>query len=143
ELAFALLKQLAPERTQSEAEFLRDRPVIRVDAMESYVRGLMSSNQEQRVRQFTQAASLDNHFSQPNFQLGRILYAKKDYRAAVTSLTKVTRNDSHFLEAGFLLGICRYSVSDFDGAIRQFRTLVAEIPLNEVYNNLGAALSRK
>jgi tetratricopeptide (TPR) repeat protein len=34
-------------------------------------------------------------------------------------------------------------MSDFDGAIDQFRMVSAEVPLNEVYNNLGAALSRK
>jgi tetratricopeptide (TPR) repeat protein len=142
-LAYALLKQLTPERAPSEAEFLRDRPAVRVDAMENYVRGLMSGSPEQKTRLFTQAARLDDHFSQPNFQLGRMLFLKKDYRGAAAWLTKVTRNDSHFMEAGFLLGICHYYESNFDGAIRQFRMLVAEVPLNEVYNNLGAALSRK
>src|SRR6185437_17093290 len=32
---------------------------------------------------------------------------------------------------------------DFDGAIDQFRMVSGEIPLNEVFNNLGAALSRR
>ncbi len=142
-LAFALLKQLAPERTQGEAEFLRDHPAVRVDAMESYVRGLMSGNREQQEKLFAQAVRLDDHFSQPNFQLGRISFLKKDYRTAASWLAKVTRNDSHYMEASFLLGICRYYENDFDGAIQQFRMVAAEVPLNEVYNNLGAALSRK
>jgi len=142
-LAWALLNRLAPDRAQGEAEFLRDRPPVRVDAMESYVRGLMAASPEQKTKLFTQAARLDDHFSQPDFQLGRMLFLKKDYKTAAMWLAKVTKNDSHYMEASFRLGICRYYEGDFDGAIRQFRMVVTVVPLNEVYNNLGAALSRK
>jgi Tfp pilus assembly protein PilF len=122
---------------------LRDHPPVRIDANESYIRGLMSGNPEQRMKLFTQAAKLDDHFSQPNFQLGRMLFLRKDYKTAAQWLEKVTKNDSHFEEASFLLGICRYQQGDFDSAARQFRTVLADLPLNEVYNNLGAALSRR
>lgn len=142
-LAWELLNQLEPESAPGEEEFLRGRPAVRVDAMESYVRGLMAANPEQKTKLFTQAVRLDDHFSQPNFQLGRMLFLKKDYKGAAPWLARVTRNDSHYMEAGFLLGICRYYLGDFDGAILQFRMVAAEVPLNEVYNDLGAALSRK
>jgi Flp pilus assembly protein TadD len=72
-----------------------------------------------------------------------MLFAKKDYRTAGQWLSKVSRTDSHFLEAAFLRGICRYHDGDFDGAIDQFRMVSNERPLNEVFNDLGAALSRK
>jgi len=142
-LAWLLLQQLAPGFVRNETDFLRDRPPVRLDAKESYIRGLMAANQEQRIRLFTQAAKLDDHFSEPNFQIGRILFGKRDYKTAAASLMRVTRGDSHYLEASFLLGICRYHEGDFDAAARQFRMVAAEIPLNEVFNNLGAALSRK
>jgi tetratricopeptide (TPR) repeat protein len=142
-LAWMLLHQLIPESAPTEEAFFRGRPPVRVDAMESYVRGLMASSQDQKIKLFTQAARLDDHFSQPNFQLGRILFAKKDYKSAEQSLSKVTRTDSHFLEAAFLRGICKYYQNDFDGAVDQLKMVAAEIPLNEVFNDLGAALSRK
>jgi tetratricopeptide (TPR) repeat protein len=142
-LALMLIRQLAPNRAPSEETFLHDRPPVRVDAVENYTRGLMNPNPEQKMKFFTQAAHLDEHFSQPNFELGRIFYLKKDYRTAGQWLAKVTKADSHFLEASFLRGICRYQQADFDGAIDQFKMVSAEIPLNEVYNDLGAALSRK
>jgi tetratricopeptide (TPR) repeat protein len=142
-LAWMLLHQLTPESAPTEEAFFRGRPPVRVDAMESYVRGLMTSSQDQKIKLFTQAARLDDHFSQPNFQLGRILFAKKDYKSAEQSLSKVTRTDSHFLEAAFLRGICKYYQNDFDGAVDQLKMVAAEIPLNEVFNDLGAALSRK
>jgi tetratricopeptide (TPR) repeat protein len=142
-LAWMVLRQLAPERAPSEDTFFHDRAPVRVDAMESYVRGLMASTDEQKLKLFTQAAKLDDHFSQPNFQLGRMFFAKKDYRTSQQWLAKVTKGDSHFLEAAFLRGICKYYDGDFDGAIDQLKMVSSEIPLNEVYNNLGAALSRK
>ncbi|MGA2717061.1 MAG: tetratricopeptide repeat protein, partial [Bryobacteraceae bacterium] len=142
-LAWLLLRQLAPGSAPSEDAFFHDRAPVRVDAMENYVRGLMASNDDQKMKLFTQAARLDDHFSQPNFQLGRMLFAKKDYKTAGQWLAKVSKGDSHFLEAAFLRGICKYYQSDFDGAIDQFRMVLDEIPLNEVFNNLGAALSRK
>ena len=142
-LAWLLLREFAPGSAPSEDAFLHDRAPVRVDAMENYVRGLMASNDDQKMKLFTQAARLDDHFSQPNFQLGRMLFAKKDYKTAAQWLAKVSKGDSHFLEAAFLRGICKYYQSDFDGAIDQFRMVSGEIPLNEVFNNLGAALSRK
>jgi tetratricopeptide (TPR) repeat protein len=142
-LAWMLLRQLAPESAPSEETFFHDRAPVRVDAMESYVRGLMASSEDQKLKLFTQAARLDDHFSQPNFQLGRTLFDKKDYKTAGQWLSKVSKGDSHFLEAAFLRGICRYHDGDFNGAIDQFKMVSNEIPLNEVYNDLGAALSRK
>jgi tetratricopeptide (TPR) repeat protein len=138
-----LLRQLNPASAPKEEDFTRDRPPVKVEAMESYVRGLMTANAEQKMKLFSQAVRIDEHFSQPNFQLGKMLFAKKEYRTAGQWLSKVTKSDSHFLEAGFLRAICRYYDGDFNGAAEQFRQVAAEIPLNEVYNNLGAALSRK
>jgi tetratricopeptide (TPR) repeat protein len=142
-LAWLILHELAPASAPSEDTFFHDRAPVRVDAMESYVRGLMASTDDQKLKLFTQAARLDDHFSQPNFQLGKMLFAKKDYKTAAQWLSKVRQGDSHFLEGAFLRGICKYYDGDFDGAADQFTMVAGEIPLNEVYNNLGAALSRK
>lgn len=144
-LAWQILRQVAPNAAVSEDAFRRERPAIRVDAMESYVRGLMTpvAAVDQRTKFFTQAARLDDHFSQPNYDLGHILFAKKDYHGAVSFLMKVTRADSHYMEANFQLGICRFYEGDYDAAIRLFRMVSDEVPLNEVFNNLAAALSRR
>lgn len=142
-LAWMVLHELAPDRAPSEEVFFHDRAPVRVEAMESYVRGLMAASDDQKLKLFTQAAKLDEHFSQPNFQLGRMMFAKKDYKAAGDWLAKVTKSDSHFLEASFLRGVSKYYLGDFEGAADQLKMVANEIPLNEVYNDLGAALSRK
>ncbi len=142
-LAWMLARELAPSLVPSEDEFFRARPPVPVEAMESYIRGLMAATPDQKMKLFTQAVRIDEHFSQPNFQLGRMLFQKKDYKAATLSLMKVSKSDSHFLEASFLRGLCRYYEGDYNAAMDQLKMVAGEIPLNEVYNDLGAALSRK
>lgn len=141
-LAWMVMKELAPAAAPGEQSFLEARPPVRVDAMESYIRGLMAANPDQRLKLFAQAAKLDDKFSQPAFQLGRLIFNRKDYKTAALWLAKVSRTDSHFLEAQYLLGLCRYQEGDFTAAVQQFRIVLPELPLNEVYNDLGAALSR-
>jgi tetratricopeptide (TPR) repeat protein len=142
-LVWLVLQQIAPGSVPPLADFIRNRPVVKVEAMESYVRGLMASNPDQKIKLFSQSVKLDDHFSEPAFQLGRLYFQRREYKTAEQWLGKVSNIDSHYMEGSFLLGICRYQDNDFDGAIQQFRLVLADVPLNEVYNNLGAALSRK
>ncbi len=81
-LGWTLAHQFAPEGTPTQDEFFRSRPPVRVDAMESYIRGLAASNPDQKLKLFQQAARVDEHFSQPAFQLGRIFFQKKDYKTS-------------------------------------------------------------
>jgi Flp pilus assembly protein TadD len=129
--------------TRSEEEFLRGRPAVRLDAVESYIRGLLAQDPDERHRYFTKAARLDEHYSQPCFQLGKAAWDSKEYRAAANWLARVDRSDPHYNEAQFLLGLCRYKTGDFVGAEQAFQIVAATVPLNEVYNNLAAAESRR
>jgi len=141
-LGWQVLSSLHPKTAPKEREFLQARPPVRIDAVENYVRGLLAASPEQRHRFFTQAARLDEHYSQPCFQLGKTDWEKKDYKAAAGWLERVARSDPHYLEAQFFLGLCRFHNGDFTGAQQAFRTVAASVPLNEVYNDLGAAQSR-
>jgi len=141
-VAWQCLKALVQDKAPSEQDFSRDRTTVRLDAMENYVRGLMAPSPEQKHRLFAQAARLDERFSEPCFQLGKMEFEKKDYAIAVGWLQKVSRADSHYFEASFLLGLCRYYTGDFAGAAKRLETVAGPLPLNEVLNDLGAAQSR-
>jgi tetratricopeptide (TPR) repeat protein len=138
-LGWQALQSINPNPGLTLEEFLKARPPIRLDAVESYIRGLLASAAEQRHRFFTQAARLDEHFSQPCFQLGKTYWEKSDYRVSAGWLQRVTRADPHYLEARFFLGLCRYQTGDFRGAADAFQEVSDAVPLNEVYNDLGAA----
>jgi tetratricopeptide (TPR) repeat protein len=141
-LGWQSLAAIEPKTVPAEDEFLKARPPVRIDAVENYIRGLLSASPEQRHRLFTQAARLDAHYSAPRFELGRIYWDKKEYKVASGWLAGVARTDPHFLEAQFFLGLCRYHDGDFAGAAQAFQLVASSMPLNEVYNNLGAAQDR-
>jgi len=141
-LAWQTMQYLKPKETPSEADFQRRYPRVRLDAIENYIRGLMTSNTDEKHRFYTQAARLDPQYSQPCFHLGRLLWRKKEYKSAAEWFQKVSPTDSHYREANFFLGLCRYSIGDFAGAQAAFQLVAKTVPLGEVYNNLGAAQSR-
>jgi tetratricopeptide (TPR) repeat protein len=142
-LGWQALEALRPKTAPTEEEFLQARPPVRIDAVESYIRGLLSTSPEQRHRLFTQAARLDEHYSQPCFQLARISWEKKDYKTAASWFNRVGGKNPHYLESQFFLGLSRYDIGDFEGAEKSFELVAASMPLNEVYNNLGAVQDRR
>lgn len=143
-LAWLMLQRfLEPSVVPSEEQFREHRPLVRLDAMENYIRGLLAADQGQKHRFFTQAARLGPNFSQPCFQLGRLRWENKDYRVAAGWLERVSATDMHYHEATFLLGLCRYYLGDFAKAQTAFESLLRSVPLGEVWNNLGAAQSRR
>ena len=141
-LGWQAISFLLPKTVPSEQDFLQARPAVRVDAIESYMRGLLSTNPEQKGRFFSQAARLDERYSQPCFQLGKIYWSRKEYSAASRWLQRVRQADSRYLEAQFFLGLSRYYTGDFAGAEASFQIVAAQVPLNEVYNDLGASQAR-
>ena len=142
-LAWRALQYLNPNGAPGEQEFMRERRPVRLDAVESYIRGLLAQTPEQRQRFFSQAARLDEHYSPPAYQLGMTYWANKEYQVASTWLARVDRANPHYLEAQFFLGICWYYSGDFAGAEHAFQSVSMSVPLNEVYNNLGAAQNRR
>jgi tetratricopeptide (TPR) repeat protein len=143
QLGWEALRQIAPRTGISQEEFARLHPAVRLDAMESYVRGLLATSPEQRHRFFTTAARLDDKFSQPCFHLAWLAWEQKDYKTAAAWFERVSRGDSHYFQARFFLGLCRYYGGDAAAAAQAFGLVAEAVPLNEVYNNLGAAQVRR
>lgn len=141
-LAWQALQLLAPAAAPSEAEFRQRHPAIRVDALESYIRGLVNPSLQEKYTLFSQAVRLDPAFSQPSFELGRLAWKNHEYKTASEWLVKVAPSDQHYHEANFLLGLSRYHLADFGGAEKAFQLVADALPLGEVFNNLGAAQSR-
>ena len=141
-LTWDVLRQMHWKALPSLEQFMQARPPVRLDAVESYIRGLLAASPDQRHLFFTRAARLDPHYSQPCFQLGKSFWNRKDYKIAAGWLERVARGDSHYLEAQFFLGLSRYNMANFSGAEECFQTVAAAVPLNEVFDDLGAAQSR-
>jgi tetratricopeptide (TPR) repeat protein len=138
-LAWQSLKFLEPGANLPVEQFLTAQKFIRLDAEESYIRGLLSSRGEQQKKWFTQASIIDPHLVGPVYELGKLAYDTKDYRQAVTWFGRVPANDPRYMDARFRMGLSAYNAADYNGAANYFREVAKTVPLNEVYNNLGAA----
>ncbi len=138
-LAWQSLKYLLPKATFQLDQFLAPQKLIRADAEESYIRGILSSTREQQQKWFTQALALDPQFTGAAFELGKLALARKDYRQANILFAHISPQDPRYPEARFKMGLSAYGAGDFTAAANYFRELVKTFPLSEVYNNLGAA----
>jgi tetratricopeptide (TPR) repeat protein len=142
-LAWQVLQFVKSGAGPTEAEFRSRHPAVRVDAIESYIRGLLAATADEKHRLYTQAVRLDSRYSQPCFQLGRLFWKKKEYKSAAEWFQKVAAGDAHYNESNFFLGLSRYYSGDYAEAQAAFQLVAKVAPLNEVYNNLGAAESRR
>jgi len=142
-MAWQSLRLLTPGTAPSEATFRQRHPSIRVDALESYIRALVSTSLPEKYKLLAQAVRLDPKFSQPCFELGRLAWKSHDYKTTAEWLVKVQPSDLHYHEASFLLGLARYNLGDFAGAENALLLVAKDLPLSEVYNDIGAAQSRQ
>jgi tetratricopeptide (TPR) repeat protein len=138
-LAWESLKYLEPGVDLSLDKFLAPQKLTRLDAEESYIRGLLSSSKEQQQKWFLQAANLDPHFVGPAYELGKLYAQRKEYRLAVKWLLRVPVNDIRYPDARFQMGLSAYGAADYNAAGNYFRDVAKIMPLNEVYNNLAAS----
>lgn len=138
-LAFVTLKYLEPKANLTLDQFLAPAKLVRVDAQESYVRGLSSPSGEQQQKWFMQAAALDPHFSGPVFELGKLALQRKDFKQAIAWFQRIAPGHPRYIEARFRMGLAAVGAEDYTAAVSYFREVLKTYPLNEVYNNLGAA----
>jgi tetratricopeptide (TPR) repeat protein len=142
-LAWQTIRSVFPQSAPTEDQFRARWPDVRVQAVEAHTRALLTTHTEQKLKLLTQAVRIDPRFSQANFELGRLYFEADNWRFALDALRRVAPEDARYREANFLTGLCRYYISEFAAAEQSFRMIADAIPLNEVWNNLGAAQVRQ
>jgi tetratricopeptide (TPR) repeat protein len=142
-LAWTLLQEMPNPPQISEQQFAKSVPPIRLDAFESYVRGVVSTSRPQKVKYFKEALRLDPSYSEVAFELGKTYYDGHDYEQATQWFAKVPNSDASWGEANFFLGMAEYNRGNLERAYAAFTTLAARVPLTEVQNNLGVVDARR
>lgn len=138
-LAYESLKYLDPSVDRKAEDFLAPEKAVRLEAEESYVRGLLSTNREQKQQWFLQAQVLDSKFPGPTYELGKLALEQKQYSRALDWLRRIKPEDPNYPRARFRMGLASYAVGDYSNAATYFREVSKLYPLGEVYNDLGAA----
>lgn len=142
-LAWDLLQQMPNPPTISREQFLQTSKPIRLDAFESYIRGLMDSDRQQKIRHFREAARLNPNYTLAMLQLGKTYYSGHEYELASLWLGRIPKTDPVAGEANFLIGMSEYYLGNYDKAYAAFNFLANRLPLTEVYNNLGVVEERR
>jgi tetratricopeptide (TPR) repeat protein len=133
------------------AEFSQLQRPLRLDAFEHYIRGVLATDDDARVRELRESARLDADWPAPAFALGEAYFSRRDCDAALPWLAKVPAGSSFSAEAMFTTGVCRLQLNQSDKAEESFAALqnnlkndlVAGAELPEVLNNLALARARR
>jgi len=143
-LAWRLLAAYDPDFTVcKEDDFVQRFPEVRLDAFENYVRGVLAPEEQSRASFFLASDRLNPADHQAAFALGRLYFHQKDYANSALWLRKLEGADPNYAESLFLLGVDEFFLGHESSAEKAFQTLSAQIPLNEVFNNLGALKARR
>jgi len=142
-LAWDLLRIVRPNFPFSRDAFKAASPAIRLDALENYVRGVVASDPDEKIQRFRMAIRATPNYSEALLQLGKTYYGEREYEQAILVLEKIPNGDSVAREANFYLGLAAYFHGDFAKAQKAFYLLAAQLPLTEVYNNLGVVSARR
>jgi tetratricopeptide (TPR) repeat protein len=143
-LAWRLLATYDSEFTVgTEENFRREFPEVRLDAFEKYIRGVLATDPEARVRFLREADRLNPADRRAALELGRHYFDEKDYVNSARWCRKLDGRDPDYAEAAFLLGVDEFFMGREPAAEKAFSELAARIPLNEALNNLGFLRARR
>lgn len=142
-LAWQILRFLRPSRALPREDVLQAGRGPNLEAFENYMRGLLANNRADQLRYYQTAQRLEPQFTKPAFELGMIYFHDRDYATSILWLAKLRRGDEDYLEANYFLGLAYLYLEQYERSSAAFRAVAQQLPLNEVYNNLGIALMRQ
>jgi tetratricopeptide (TPR) repeat protein len=133
------------------ADFSKLQRPPRLDAFEHYIRGLLASEDDARIRELRESAKLEPDWPEPALALGQVYFSKRDCDLALPWLARVPAGNSRGAQAMFATGVCRLLMNQPEKAEEAFLTLqsslkndlVAGAELPEILNNLALAQARR
>jgi tetratricopeptide (TPR) repeat protein len=142
-LAWKLTRQLDPSFSVAEETFAAAGNGVRLDAYEQYIRGITEPDQAERLRHLENAVKLSPGIGPAWMALGREDYNGQQYQDAAAAFARVDRNTPDGLEAEFYRGLSLLFLGDYRHAEQAFAEVARVLPLAEVVNNEGVAVSRQ
>jgi tetratricopeptide (TPR) repeat protein len=128
----------------------RQRP-LRLDAFEHYIRGLLASEDDARLRELREAARLEPDWPEPDFALGEAFFTRRDCDSALPWYARVPKTHDRYVEAVFATGVCGLLLGQPDHAEEAFtslqeamkRNVISGAELPEILNDLAIARARQ
>jgi len=142
-IAWKIARAIDPHLSVAEGTFLAASGAVPLPAFENYIRGTNATAADERIKRLQSAVALAPNYSAALLALGKEQYAARDYSGADATLSKVPTDDRLALEANFYLGLARFNSAKYAGAEAAFAFVAQHLPLPEVINDQGVALSRQ
>jgi tetratricopeptide (TPR) repeat protein len=150
-LVWRMLSAGDPHYSLNLAAFTKRQRPLRLDAFEHYIRGLLGTEDEARLRELREAARLEPEWPEPDFELGQVYYARRDCNSALPWYARVPKVHDRYGEAVFATGVCHLLLGHPDRAEEVFTSLQEGLPasivsgadLPEILNNLAIARARQ
>ena len=142
-IAWKLARAIDPQFSVAEQTFLAAPGAVPLPVFEDYIRGTTATSADERIKRLQDAVALQPSFAAALLELGKDQYAARNFPAAAETLAKVPASDRLALEANFYLGLARFNLANYAGADQAFTFVASRLPLPEVVNNQGVALSRQ
>lgn len=150
-LTWRLLSASDHTYSRSQTEFSKAQRPLRLDSFEHYIRGLLASEDDPRLRELREAARLDPDWPDPEFALGQAYFVRRDCNSALPWFARVPASYPRHLEAVFSEGVCRLLLNEPDRAEEIFAALQdslrssggAGLEQPEVLNDLAIARERQ
>jgi tetratricopeptide (TPR) repeat protein len=143
DVAWKLTRQLDPTFNVAEETLAAEGNGVPLTAFEQYIRGITEPDQAERLRHLQEAVKLSPAFGEAWMALGREEYNEQQYQDAAAAFAKVDRGGSDGLESGFYRGLSLMFQGDYAHAQQAFADVARVLPLAEVLNNQGVAMSRQ
>jgi tetratricopeptide (TPR) repeat protein len=142
-LAWKLTRLMDPNFNVAQETFVAAGAGLRLDAFEQYIRGISEADEQERLRHLKQAVALSPGYGPAWMALGREAFNGQQYEQAATAFAKVNRYDPDALEAEFYRGLSLLFSGSYAKAEDSFSEVAQVLPLGEVLNNQGVAVSRQ
>jgi tetratricopeptide (TPR) repeat protein len=150
-LVWRMLSSSDRSYSLSLAAFTKRQRPLRLDAFEHYVRGLMASEDDARLRELREATRLEPEWPEPNFAMGEAYFTRRDCESALLWYARVPKTHDRYVQAVFATGVCRLLLNQPDRAEEVFTSLqsasrtnmVSGADLPEVLNDLAIARARQ
>jgi tetratricopeptide (TPR) repeat protein len=155
QLVCAMQKNQCPaaDANLGETIFTEPPPSLTMDAFETFVKGLLASDDEARLRDFREAARQEPVWDRPPFELGQAYFARSECESALPWYSRVPPDRPDGPEASFNTGVCLLLTRDLVRAEATFSALLDRVrsqdradhlpDLPEFHNNLGVAQLRQ
>ncbi len=142
-IAWKVARQIDPHFNVAEQTFVASSEGIQLSAFENYIRGTDATTPQERIKRLQMAVVSSPNYAAALLALGKAQYAEREYDQAAATLAKIPPTDRRALEAGFYLGLARFNSAKYAESESAFSFVASRLPLPEVVNNQGVALSRQ